>query len=90
MKIRFTIAVFLLGLVLAPSAIAGQQDQQNNPNLIIRKYRLNVEKIPKNLPPQQRLILEQHFKQQMKYEIWKSRASARKAASAPPGDPNKP
>ena len=86
MKIRFTIAIFLLGLVLAPGAIAGGHDQQDNPNLIMRKYRLNLEKIPKTLPPQQRFILEQQFKQQMKYENMEKPRLSPKSGFCSPGN----
>jgi hypothetical protein len=50
---------------------------------IMKQYHDNLKKIPQNLPPEQKYILEQQFKNQMYYDRMKRLKAAAQTASPP-------
>jgi hypothetical protein len=90
MKIKVKIALSALGFLLALSSVGWGQSQPKDLALIMRRYQLNLKKIPPTLPPKQRAILEQRFKQQMLYERWQHQARQRQKALSPPAPGGNP
>ncbi len=84
MMARVMIILSILGLLLTPSAYGLEQLQQNELK-IIKQYQYNLKRIPENLTPEQKFIIEQHLKHQMHYERGKLRAAAAKEKASPPG-----
>jgi hypothetical protein len=79
---RVMMALSILGLFLTQSAYGLEQGQQNDLK-IIKQYHYNLQRIPQNLTPEQKYILEQQFKNRMHYEIWKQHKAAAQATSPP-------
>jgi|WetSurMetagenome_2_1015567.scaffolds.fasta_scaffold734663_1 hypothetical protein len=77
MMSRVMITLSILGLLLTQSAYASEQVQQDELK-IIKQYQYNLKRIPENLTPEQKYIVEQHLKHQMNYERGKIRAAAAK------------
>lgn len=90
MRVGGKITALILGLLLAQGAVVWGQDQPSEQQAIMRKYQTNRSRIPNNLPPEQKIILEQQLKHQMLHEILKKRASRAQAAFPPKGHPKKP
>jgi hypothetical protein len=83
------ITLSILGLLLTQSAYGMEQTQRDELK-IIKQYQYNLKRIPENLTPEQKCVIEQHLKNQMNYERYKIRAAAaqkmvppKKGAKAP-------
>jgi hypothetical protein len=79
---RVMMALSILGLFLTQSAYGLEQAQQNDLK-IIRQYQHNLKKIPENLTPEQKHILEEQFKTRMRCERWKNRKAAMQPFTSP-------
>jgi hypothetical protein len=89
MLARVIITLSILGLLLTPSAYGLEQLQQNELKLL-KQYQYNLKRIPENLTPEQKFIIEQHLKHQMNYERGKLRAAAAKEKASPKGGAKAP
>ncbi|MCG2773557.1 MAG: hypothetical protein L6277_15915 [Desulfobacterales bacterium] len=76
------ITLSILGLLLTQTAYGMEQAQRDELN-IIKQYQYNLKRIPENLTPEQKYIIEQHLKNQMNYERGKIRAAAAKKMAPP-------
>lgn len=90
MRVKVKITALVFGLLLAQGAVVWGQDQLKEQQAIMREYQINLSRIPKNLPPEQKIILEQRFKHQMLYERLKKHATRAQATSPHKENPKTP
>jgi hypothetical protein len=79
-KVMITLSI--LGLFLTQPSYGMEQTQRNELR-IIRQYQYNLKRIPENLAPEQKYIIQQHLKNQMNYERYKIRAVAAQKMAPP-------
>lgn len=90
MRVKVKITALVFALLLAQGSVVWGQDELKEQQAIMRQYQINLGSIPKNLPPEQKIILEQQFKHQMLYERLKKHATRVQATSPPKDTPKTP
>jgi hypothetical protein len=90
MLIKTKTAICALALLLLQFTPAGGQDQRHPEEALMRQYELNLRSIPETLQPEQKMILEQQFKERMMYERWKLKTSQRQKTIPPKETSQKP